>query len=421
MNSTHTFAVDIIFRRNKADKEKALLYARITVDGEAKEISLKETIAVAEWDSKSETVTGKSIRVKSINHMIGETRQGIKEKYRWMKAEEMEITAESLKQFYLGDAIPQKGKQLFDLLDYFTKIFEVKLKNGGFKNYKTTIAYVKAFSQAHFGGKTVYLKQVDMQFATDLEYYIRNSPLKDHDPCLGNGVAKHIQRLKRILNWAAEIKWVKINEIDPYRCPVKKSRRKKLTMQEVLQLESKHFLDENLNYVRDLFIFSCYTSFAYIDVMTLVEDDFEFEMDSKIWCLKYRVKSEELQRVLLLKTATKIMHKYRNKETFRERNTIFPFVTNQYVNRCLHIIQQACEITTPMTFHVARHTFAKTVALKNGMPMETIQKIMGHSKITTTQIYADVDEEKIIDDFSKLEERLDKKRDQFRANQLRAV
>ena len=223
------------------------------------------------------------------------------------------------------------------------------------------------------------------------------------------------------MNWAAEIKWIKINEIDPYKCPVKKTHRKKLTMQEVLQLESKHFQDENLNYVRDLFIFSCYTSFAYIDVMTLTEEDFEFTMDGKIWCLKYRVKSDELQRVLMLKTATRILRKYRTKETFLERNTIFPFLTNQYVNRCLHTIQNACEITTPMTFHVARHTFAKTVALKNGVPMETIQKIMGHTKITTTQIYADVDEEKIIDDFGKLEERLDQKREQFRATQLKAV
>lgn len=415
MNSTLTFAVDMIIRRNKTDKEKALIYARITVNGEAKEISLKESIAVSEWDSKTETVIGKSIRVKSINNAIAETREGIKQKFRWMRSEEIEITAEAVKQYYLGQAFAQKRKQLVELLDYFSKIFEDKLKHGGFKNYKTTITYIKTFAKQQFSGKTVYLKQVNMQFATHLEFYIRNQPLKETDPFLGNGVAKHIQRFKRIMNWAAEIKWVKINEIDSYKCPIKKSKRKKLTMEEVLQLESKLFQDENLNYVRDLFIFSCYTSFAYIDVMTLAEADFEFTMDGKIWCLKYRVKSEELQRVLMLKTATRILLKYRNKETFQERKTIFPFLTNQYVNRCLHIIQNACEISTPMTFHVARHTFAKTVALKNGVPMENIQKIMGHSKITTTQIYADVDEEKIFDDLGKLEERLDQERAQFRA------
>lgn len=421
MQTTQTFAVDVIFRRSKKDREKGLLYARITVNGDAKEVSLKEPVMLAEWDSKSEMVIGKTMRVKSINNYINETRSGIRARYRELRSEGVEITAERIKQAYLGEDVVQKGKQLFDLLEYFKKIFESKLKHGGFKNYKTTIDYVKAFAKKQFDGKTVYLKQVDMQFATDLEYYIRNCPLKDFDPCLGNGVAKHIQRFKRIMNWAAEIKWVKVNEIDPYKCPVKKTKRKKLTMEEVLMLENKHFVDDNLNYVRDLFVFSCYTSFAYIDVITLKEDDFEFQMDGKIWCKKYRVKSEELQLVLLLKTASKILDRYRGKETFKERDTIFPFLSNQYVNRCLHTIQQICEIATTMTFHVARHTFAKTVALKNGVPMETIQKIMGHSKITTTQIYADVDEEKIVDDLGRLEERLDKKRDQFRATQLKAV
>jgi hypothetical protein len=127
MNSTHTFAVDMIIRRNKKDKEKALIYARITVDGDAKEISLKERIAVAEWDNKTETVIGKSIRVKWINNAIAETREGIKQKFRWMRSEEIDITAEAVKQYYLGQAFAQKGKQLFELLDYFSKIFEDKL------------------------------------------------------------------------------------------------------------------------------------------------------------------------------------------------------------------------------------------------------------------------------------------------------
>ncbi len=339
MTTTHTFSVDIIIRRGKIDREKALLYARITVDGDTKEVSLKETVSVSEWLSKSEMVSGKSIRAKSINHLIEETRFVIKEKYRLLKSNDLEVTADSVKAAYLGeDAIPN-GKQLFELLDYFSKIFEDRLKNGGFKNYKTTIDYIKVFCQSNFKDKTVYVKQVDMQFATDLEYYIRNKPLKKHDPCLGNGVAKHIQRFKRIMNWATEIKWVKANEIDYYQCPVKKSLRKKLTMQEVLNLETKNFLDDSLNYVRGLFIFSCYTSFAYIDVMTLTEEDFEFVPDGKIWCKKYRVKSEELQNVLLLNTAARILHKYWQKESFRERNTIFPYLTNQYVNRSLHIIQ----------------------------------------------------------------------------------
>ena len=106
-----------------------------------------------------------------------------------------------------------------------------------------------------------------------------------------------------------------------------------------------------------------------------------------------------------------ILKKYREEAIQNGRSTIFPKITNQEVNRCLKIIQEACEIRIPMTFHVARHTFAKTVALKNGIPLETVQMMLGHTKITTTQIYADVDEEKIIHDMAGLEEKLNKKRE----------
>lgn len=413
MKTTHTFSVDMIIRRSKANQNQGLLYARITIDGEIREISLKEKIDVSSWDSKSETVIGRSIQAKTINNLIAETRHGIKEKYRLLRSESQELTAETVKQAFLGLNDIKKSKTLFELLDYFTQIFEGKLKHGGFKNYRTTIAYIKAFIAHQYQRRIVYVSQVDMQFVTDFEYFIRHEPMKKHDPCLGNGVSKHIQRFKRIMNWAVEIKWVKSNEIERYRCPIKKSKRKKLTLQEILILENKVFKDPLLSYVRDLFIFCCYTSFAYIDVMTLKEEDFEFQPNGKIWCKKYRVKSDELQHVLLLKPAARIVQRYRAMLEVNQGKTVFPYISNQTVNRCLRIIQEACEIVTPITFHIARHTFATTVALKNGVPMETIQQIMGHTKITTTQIYADVDEEKIGQDIQRLGALLEERRKDF--------
>lgn len=92
-------------------------------------------------------------------------------------------------------------------------------------------------------------------------------------------------------------------------------------------------------------------------------------------------------------------------------NTIFPLLTNQDVNRRLKMIREICELDIPMSFHVARHTFAKTIALKNGIPLETVQMLRGHTKITTTLIYTDVDEEKIISDMAGLDDKLEAKKD----------
>jgi site-specific recombinase XerD len=411
MEKMQTFSVDFLIRRCKADKLKALIYARITVNGVRTEISLKEQIKVADWNSEKGILKSKSVEAKKMNEYIDNVRFRIKEKYRMLETREQLITPEAIKKAYFGVQIELKGKKLNQLLDYYKKIWEAKLKKGGFKNYKTTIQYARLFLSAEYESGDIYLSQVNMQLATEFEHYIRNHPIKEHDPCRGNGVGKHVQRFKRILNWGVEIEWIKANPIEKYSCPLKKSKRKKLDMQEVVSIENKAFHSPVLMYVKDLFLNSCYTGLAYADAMSIEESDFEWEVGGRVWCKKYRVKSDELCAVPLLDLPSAILKKYREAAILQGRKTIFPKITNQTVNDSLKIIQEVCGITTLLTFHVARHTFAKTIALKNGVPLETVQMMMGHSKITTTQIYADVDEEKILDDISGLDQRINRKKE----------
>lgn len=410
MRSTHSFAIDFIVRKCKKDKSKALIFARITVDGETKEISIKEKIDFNSWDNDKEIVKGRNISAQAINKTIEDVRYRIKEKYRQLEDACGLITAETVKQAYLGRHVEQKGHMLLELTEYYKKIWEAKLRPGGFKNYKTTIDYIKLFLASKYPSGDIFLAQLNMESATDFEYFIRNNPIKADDPCLGNGVAKHIQRFKRIVNWSVEIEWLKSNPFAKYSCPVKKHKRKKLNLQQLITLQEKVFKDPNLDFVRDLFVNSCYSGFAFADAMELGEEHFENEPDGTVWCKLYRLKSDVLSTVPLLKPAAEIVNKYKQHPESIKRGKIFPLVTNQHVNRCLKIIQAICEIDVPLTFHVARHTFAKTVALKNGVPLETIQSVLGHTKITTTQLYADVDEEKIMNDMSGVEDQIIKKR-----------
>jgi len=411
METQSSFGVCFLLRKCKANKKRADIYVRITVDGEEKEFSSKEQIEIISWNSEKGMVRGNSIDVKSINDHLENVRLGIKSKYRRLLDDGELVTAESVRDAYLGVQTLLKGHKLIELLTYYKKIWEPKLKNGGFKNYKTTIKYIELFLTDKFSSGDVFLSQVNGQFATDLEHYIRTIPIKDHDPCKGNGIAKHMQRFKRIINWAADdLKWIPANQCKSYSCPLKKSKRKKLDIQELVALERKTFTDPTLHYIKDLFTYCCYTGLAFVDAMALAESDFEWEANGTVWCKLYRTKSNELCAVPLLKSASKILTVYRSDAKDKGRTTIFPKITNQHVNDCLKIMQAACEISTYLTFHVARHTFGKTVALKNGIPLETVQMMMGHTKITTTQIYADVDEEKIIHDMKGLEDKLDMKR-----------
>lgn len=414
MNTT-TFGVSFLTRKCKADKKRADIFARITIDGESKELSTKEQIPLSSWDSVKSKVKGNSINVKAINEHLENVKSALKDIYRNLLDSGKIVTAQSIRDTYLGVQVGLKGHTLKELLAYYKRIWEPKLKKGGFKNYKTTIKYLELFLHRQFTSGDVFLSQVNGQFATDFEHYIRTQPIKTYDPCKGNGVGKHIQRFKRFLNWAADdLKWIKENQCKKYSCVMKKSKRFKLDTIDLIKIETKSFVDPILSYVKELFLNSCYSGLAFVDAMSLSEHDFEWNLDGVVWCKIYRTKSDELCAIPVLSSSAKILKKYRDDAKRKGRNTIFPPITNQHVNRSLKIIQEACEINTNLTFHVARHTFAKTVALKNGIPLETVQMMLGHSKISTTQIYADVDEEKIINDMAGLEEKLNIKREKGR-------
>jgi integrase len=258
---------------------------------------------LSSWDNRREMVRGNSLQIKMINKVIDDVRFQLKMHYRELQEKEMFVTSQKIKEFYVGKHSLQKGRTLTKLTGYYKKIWEQKIE---FKNYKTTIEYLSRFVQWKFSTQDIYLSQLNKQFITDFEYFVRNFPLKDHDPCLGNGVAKHIQRFKRIMNWAVEIEWMKINPFKDYRCPIKKSKRQKLSTQLLVAIELKIFRDELLAYVKDLFLFSGYTGFAFADVMALKENNFEWDTDGTIWCRLYRMKTDELSPVPLLKDAAAI-------------------------------------------------------------------------------------------------------------------
>ncbi|MES1226749.1 MAG: site-specific integrase, partial [Bacteroidota bacterium] len=134
---------------------------------------------------------------------------------------------------------------------------------------------------------------------------------------------------------------------------------------------------------------------------------FEFNADGRLWCKVYRQKSEELSAIPILECALFIIEKYKDNPASLKRDRIFPYVSNQQLNRGLKMIGEVCGINKYMSFHLARHTFATAVTLKNGVPIETVSKMLGHAKLATTLVYAEVDEEKIGIDMIKVEQKME--------------
>lgn len=286
------FAVNIIVRKCKEDKTKAWVYARITVNGKAAELSLQHKIARDSWDTKKETVRGSSAEIHECNEQIIVARRELKAICEVFKKGDAVVSAIVIKTAYLKSKGIRTGKNLEQLTGYFMKIWKEKLKWGSMKNYLTTVDYLQAFLAKEFAGTEVYLEDVNMQFATDFEHHIRTCPINPADPCIGNGVAKHILRFKRMLNWAKEIGWARENGWDKYACEMKKSRRKKLRPDELKTLETAVIEEPGQAFIRDLFVFSCYTGCAFADVMKLTRSDFETDDAGTVWCRIYRTKSD---------------------------------------------------------------------------------------------------------------------------------
>lgn len=410
MKSTNTFSVNFIIRMNKKDKTSALLYARISVNGRRTEISLKEHIKTAEWDPAREVLKGKLPHVKSLNKYIEDIRFRLKEIYRALEQKGLMITADGIKEAYLGrNKNENDGHKLIELINYHEKIFGHELRKGTLKNYYTTRDYILRFLQFKYKSNDIFLKELDFQFITELKAYIIDNPIKKHDPCLGNGLMKHMERLKKLIHWGKQLKWITVDPFEDFKISFKKSKRKKLDLYELDRIENKNFSDPKISYVKDLFLFSCFTGLAYADVVGLKSESIqttEFGTILKI----YREKSDELSSVPLLSSASLIMEKYKNHPQALLAGKVFPPISNQEVNRNLKIIGEVCEINKNMTFHLARHTFATAVTLKNGVPIETISKMLGHTKISTTEIYAAVDDEKIMRDMALVESKIERRR-----------
>jgi integrase len=158
--------------------------------------------------------------------------------------------------------------------------------------------------------------------------------------------------------------------------------------------------------VRDIFVFCCYTGLAYVDVHKLKRSEIVKGIDGNLWIYTHRQKTDNLSRIPLLPVALAIMHSYDKHPQCIAEDTLLPVMTNQKMNAYLKEIADIAKVKKLLTFHIARHTFATTVTLNNGVPIESVAKMMGHTSIKTTQIYAKVMDHKISSDMQQLQARL---------------
>lgn len=403
---TTTFGVLFYLKTQKTSMQgKAPICARVTVNGKRTEISVKRSVNANEWDDRKGMAKGNRKETVELNMFLNQFKAKIINTYQQMILSDAVIDGPAIRDRVLGT--DHLAPTLLSLVEYHNEQQLHKLAPGTMKNYYTTQRYIEKFLREKYYRNDIVLSQLTYKFILDFERYLFNYVPKDHQkPLNNNGIMKHIERLRKMINMAVKLDWLSKDPFASFKKHFDKVERECLNDKELTALANKHFAIERLRHVRDMFMFSCYTGLSYVELAELSPTNIVTGIDGGLWISTIRAKTDTGVRVPLLPQATELIEKYRDNPMAQNNGTVFPVISNQRMNGYLKEIADICGITKILTFHIARHTFATTVTLSNGVPIESVSKMLGHTSIRTTQIYAKVVEQKLSEDMRKLEQRM---------------
>jgi len=375
------------------------IYVRITLGSRMVDISVGTSVPENMWQPESGVATGKTKESRQINDYIDSVKNGIYEHYRQMLDEGKVITPATLRNAWLGKTEDEKT-----VLGIYREHNETaKLLVGKdfapatIQRYETSLKHVTDFIKWKYKETDMPLSMVGPEFINGLEVY-----LKTVRNCGHNSAMKYIKNFKKVIRIALANGWLRADPFATIKLPIKKVDRGYLTEEELSKLINQKFKMERLEHVRDVFLFGCYTGLAYADLKKLNSENLVKTSDGKLWIHTNRKKTDSSCHIPVLPAAQEILDKYKNNPHCLKFKVVLPVYSNQKLNAYLKEIGDMCEINKNLSSHLARHTFATTVTLNNDVPIESVSKMLGHSSLDMTRIYARLLDKKVSADMSKL-------------------
>jgi site-specific recombinase XerD len=377
---------------------EAPIYLRVTVNGERAEVSTNRRISPDNWDKSSERVVGRSEAARIINTALENISAKVEKYFSNLDIKEDRISVNQIIAELRG-----KGQNQMTLLrayEYHIKtIKELEGKDyavATINKYGYSLKNLKRFLQQCYNKYDFRLCDLNRKFIENYHSYLRTTENLMH-----NSAAKSISHLKRVINISLSNNWIQKDPFTGFSCTYINPKRDYLTEEEIDSLILKKFSNKRLSLVRDLFIFQVYTGLAYIDMAELTEDNLEIGIDGKRWIVINRKKTGIRSSIPVLPRTQEILDRYRTDPLCNAKGKILPIYCNQIMNGYLKEIAAICGINKTLTTHIGRHTFATTITLSHGVPIETVSKMLGHTDLKTTQIYSKVVDRKIAEDMKK--------------------
>jgi len=399
-------SLSILFylRKSKVEEnEEAPIYVRITVNGKRVDLATHQFIERGRWDSLHGCIKGNKEDSRTINTHLDNIKSKILKVYTQLETSGKPITAEIIRNSISGHSgANQSLLKVFSLFNNQTKSrIGIDFEAGSFKRYESTYNQISKYLQSEYNRTDIQLEELDYKFISNYELYLHTQAKSKP-----NTISKNIGTLKRIVRLAVDHGYLEKNPFSAYKCPYKDPERNILFQDEIDKLLNKKLDSERLAVVRDMYIFSCYTGLSFADLSILKPSDISRGIDGEKWIIIHRKKTKERSPVPLLPIPLQIIEKYKNDPKCINKGVLLPMISNQHSNGYLKEIADLCGIQKVLTFHTARHTFATTVTLTNGVPIETVSKMLGHSSIRTTQIYSKVVDVKISEEMQTLKQKL---------------
>ncbi len=391
----------------KKDKQRAdgtfPIMCRITIDGQASRFNTKANVNPNVWNAKTGVAIGKSKEAVEINTLLDSIKTSIYNVYHDLQTRENNVNAERVKNIFLG--IEVKHQTVLELFqrhnEDVAKLVGISKSKETHQKYEVAYKRMAGFIREYYNVSDISLKEVNHMFLHNFEIYLMTTCR-----CASNTTAKFLQRFRTIILMAKNNGWIHIDPFANFKIKFQKTDRGYLTQQEIDVIMHKEFTTERLERVRDIFIFSCFTGLAYIDVKNLRQSNIRTSFDDRLWVMGKREKTGVSFSVPLLDIPKKIIEKYSGKLPDEK---VLPVTSNQKMNEYLKEIGTICGIGKDLTFHLARHTFA-TLTLTKGVSIESVSKMLGHTNIKTTQIYARITDAKVSNDMASFAERIEAKK-----------
>jgi integrase len=406
--------LSILFYAKKAKAVSAGLlpiYLRVTINGQRFETSTKRLVEPDQWSVKAGRIKPniKTEEAKTLNAFLDSLKAQVYEYQRQIVQERLEFNLDNFKNKWLG--ISDRPRLICEIFQHHNDQFKQLALTGTrslatWERWETALMHLRNFIFWKFKIKDIDVKKINYQFATDFDFYLKTFRRQQHNTSI-----KYIEQLKSVITLCLKNDWLAKDPFIGFKITKKEVKRQYLSEEEIQLLHNKEFATFRINQVRDVFLFSCYTGLAYIDVKQLTPNHISIGIDGEKWIFTQRQKTESLTHIPLLPPALEILERYKNDLQCINKGILLPVFSNQKMNTYLKEIADVCGIEKNMTFHMARHTFATTITLSNNVPIESVSKMLGHRSIKQTQHYAKILDKRVSYDMQQLKSRFSKKTD----------